>query len=186
MAEGIRRADADQTPMNNEHRDEFMRQLVRHERLLHSFIFSMVLDWRIAEEILQETYLRLLECISEWDPGKDLYPWACRFAHFQVLSYRSRVRRDKIQFTDSFVDCVAQMHEHRTDQLKLRMEALEHCVERLPDQHQQLLKVAYHSDRSIDEAARSLGRTAVATYQSLTRIRRSLKQCVEKAIRSLE
>ncbi|MES2794290.1 MAG: sigma-70 family RNA polymerase sigma factor [Planctomycetota bacterium] len=180
------RTQTDEDCLNAAHRDEFVCQLVRHERLLHAYIFSLVSDWAVAEEILQETYLRLFERLDEWDSTKELYPWACGFAHFQVLNYRNRTRRERLQFSQIFVDKVAATQQARSDHLKLRVEALEHCLEQLRPGDQRLLELAYRGDLGMDDVARLIERTVSATYQALSRVRKMLKQCVERSIRTLE
>ncbi|WP_437206963.1 sigma-70 family RNA polymerase sigma factor [Planctomicrobium sp. SH664] len=178
--------DSDSPHASNSHREEFLRQLVRHERLLHAYIFSLVLDWALAEEILQETYVRLLQRIDEWDSTRDLYAWACGFAHYQVLNHRNRMRRERMRFSDASMDQIAVMQKAKSDQLKLRLEAIEHCMEQLAPPHRNLLELAYGGELSIEQVAWKLGRTVVSTYQALTRVRRLLRQCVERAIRPLE
>jgi RNA polymerase sigma-70 factor (ECF subfamily) len=163
-----------------------VRQLVRHERLLHAYIFSQVSSWSVAEEILQETYLRMFERIDEWDASRDLYPWACGFAHYQVLTYRNRTRRERLQFSQTFVEKVAHMQQGRSDHLQLRVEALEHCMEQLGSDDKKLLELAYRGDLAVDEVARQMERTVAATYQALSRVRKALKNCVERSIRSGE
>lgn len=180
------RVERDQHGTDEARREEFLRQLVRHERLLHAYIFSLVLNWTVAEELLQETYLRLLQRIDEWDSTQELYPWACGFAHYQVLTYRNRIRRDKLLFSDAFIEKVAESQTARSDHLKIRLEGLEHCLERLPQPHRALLELVYKRETPIEEAASHLGRSVTSTYQALARIRRLLKQCVERAIRSRE
>ena len=181
-----RQFPVDELSVNSSHRSEFVRQLVQHERLLHAYIFSLVPDWAAAAEILQETYVRLFEQMHEWDSRKELYPWACGFAHYQVLSYRNRHRRDRLQFSPAFLEKVAATQQARSDQLKLRLEALEHCMEQLDPPHQRLLELAYRGDIRVEEVANQVGRSVVATYQALSRVRKILKQCVERAIRTLE
>lgn len=176
----------DECGLKNAHRDEFVRQLVMHERLLHAYIFSLVPDWGVAEEILQETYLRLFERFEEWDPTKELYPWACGFAHFQVLTYRKRMQRERLHFSQAFVEKVASMQQGRSDHLKLRVEALEHCLERLGAADRTLLELAYSGDLAVDQVAQQVGKSAAATYQALSRVRKSLKQCVERSTRIVE
>ncbi len=172
--------------MTRARRERFTRELVSHERQLHSYVLSLVLDWKAAEEILQETYLRLLERLEEWDESKNVFPWACRFAYYQVLTYRNDGQRDRLRFSDSFIESVSAAYESKSDQLKLRLEALEHCMEQLDPGHQQLLGDFYSGDSTVEEIACKLERTVSSLYQSLSRLRRSLKKCVESAIRPME
>lgn len=166
--------------------NEFGRRLAEYERLLHAYIFSLVHDWSAAEEILQETYVGLFQKFHKWDPDKDLYAWARAFAHYQVLHYRSRAQRDRLHFDEDFLGKVAATQELLSNESNARMVALERCMEELSETNRRLLDLAYGQDFEIEEVASQAERTVVATYRALSRIRKTLRQCIERKIQSLD
>ena len=57
---------------------EFVRLLGAHEQGLSGYIISLVPNWADADEIAQETKLRLWEQFEQFDRTKDFGTWARR------------------------------------------------------------------------------------------------------------
>ena len=72
----------------DESRRQFIRLMTRHERLVYGYILSLVPNWADADEILQETNIRLWEEFEKFEAGTNFAAWAVRVAHFQVLTTR--------------------------------------------------------------------------------------------------
>jgi len=67
--------------------------------------------------------------------------------------------------------------------LKERTEALLDCLEQLPTQSRTIITMRYDgSVGGVDELADKLGRTMQATYGVLKRIRRGLRDCVQRKL----
>jgi RNA polymerase sigma-70 factor (ECF subfamily) len=60
-----------------------------------------------------------------------------------------------------------------------RAEALDRCVGGLADHARDLLRLRYANGMTAAAIAAKLSRTAAAVYQSLSRIHRALRECVE-------
>jgi len=76
----------------------FVRLLTQSERRVYGYILKMVVDWNDADEILQETNVRLWEEFDRFQPGTDFAAWAIRVAHYQVLTWRKRRDRSRLVF----------------------------------------------------------------------------------------
>ena len=74
----------------DESRRQFIRLMTRHERLVYGYILSLVPNWADADEILQETNIRLWEEFEKFETGTNFAAWAVRVAHFQVLTWRGQ------------------------------------------------------------------------------------------------
>ena len=64
------------------------------------------------------------------------------------------------------------------------LEALEHCVDRLPDRSRRLLAMRYGQDDSPERIAAQTRTTTAAVYQALWRLRTWLRKCVERHVAS--
>jgi RNA polymerase sigma-70 factor (ECF subfamily) len=60
------------------------------------------------------------------------------------------------------------------------LEALEHCVERLPDRWRRLLAMRYGHGDPPERIAAEIGTTISAVYQALWRLRARLRECMER------
>src|SRR5665648_601860 len=85
---------------------EFVRLLGVHEQELSGYVISLVPNWADADEVIQETKLRLWTQFDQYDPTKDFGGWARAIAYFMVLAHRKRSQRASARFSQQFVDVV--------------------------------------------------------------------------------
>jgi RNA polymerase sigma-70 factor (ECF subfamily) len=160
--------------------DAFVRLLGQNQRRVFVYVMSMVANWNDAEEIVQETNLVLWREFAEFQPGTNFTAWACKVAFHQVLAWRKRVRRDRLEFSTAFLEAVAQEATVAADTLEDRTQYLARCMERLPTDRRQLLRLRYSDGLAIEAIAEKLGRSEQAVYRALSRIRRVLHECVTR------
>jgi RNA polymerase sigma-70 factor, ECF subfamily len=171
------------TPVNAEaDADLFLRLLTQNERKVYAFILSMIPNWADADEILQETNVRLWNEFGRFVPGSDFRAWACTVARFQVMTWQKRKRRDRVQFGDAFFDAISRAAASVSDDAGERRAALALCVERLTPVNRELLRAYYASGARSTHVAEQFNRSLSALYQALSRIRRFLHDCVNRKI----
>jgi RNA polymerase sigma-70 factor, ECF subfamily len=173
-----RRGDGD---VSSESVDAFVRLLSQNQRRVFLYVMSLVPDLNDAEEIIQETNLVLWREFGRFEPGTNFAAWACKVALHQVLAWRKRVRRDRLEFSPAFLEAVADEATSASDLLEERSQCLAHCIEKLPADHRQLLRLRYNEGRAIEAIARQLERSEEAIYRALSRIRRTLHDCVARS-----
>ncbi len=61
---------------------------LRHQKDVFAYILTLVPDRNDAEDVYQQTCLALLEKQSEYDVGREFFPWACGFALNEVRRFR--------------------------------------------------------------------------------------------------
>jgi RNA polymerase sigma-70 factor, ECF subfamily len=162
--------------------DAFVRLLGQNQRRLFLYVMSMVPNWNEAEEIIQETNLVLWRAFDQFQPGSNFVAWACKVAFHQVLAWRKRQRRDRLEFSEAFLEAVAEEAAACSDALEERSQALAGCIAKLPPTHRDLLRLRYSDGLGVDVIARQMGRTVEAVYRSLSRIRHALHQCVTQTL----
>jgi RNA polymerase sigma-70 factor, ECF subfamily len=162
---------------------EFVRLLGRHEQELSGYIISLVPNWADADEIAQETKLRLWEQFEQYDPAKEFGAWARAIAYFLVLAYRKRSQRTCARFSPQCVDLIARdAAALATDAQPLRL-ALSDCIAKLSQAARELLWSCYAGKESIKDVALRLGRSVRGTQHAVAQIRVDLQRCVETAMR---
>jgi RNA polymerase sigma-70 factor, ECF subfamily len=165
---------------------EFVRLLKQHERQLNGYIMALVSDWHVADEIAQETCIRLWEQFHNYRRDMDFGAWARTIARYEVLSYHKRISRERLRFSQQFIDTVAQRWEGMRSELNGQLDALMDCMSLLADQQYKLVRLCYRGDRTIKQVADDLGRPYDATYKALERARKTLHDCVLKKTRGEE
>jgi len=170
------------TPPEREPSASFVKQITGAQQGLFTFILTMVHSVSDADDVLQETNMVLWRKREEFTEGSNFWPWACRFAQFQVLAFRKKNQRDHLQFDDDLVTQLAIESGELTATIDLRQQALEKCLDGLSDQKRKLITLRYSSDQSATKMATQMGLTRGALYDALYRIRLSLARCVEQAL----
>ena len=162
--------------------EAFVRLLGQNQRRLFLYLMSLAPDYNDAEEIMQETNLVLWREFDQFQLGTNFAAWACKVAFHQVLAWRKRKQRDRLEFSPAFLETVAEEASSRLDELESRTQALARCMEQLPAAQRQLLHLRYTEASSIEAMAGQLNRTVDAVYRALSRIRQALHECVTRAL----
>jgi len=159
---------------------QFMELYSSHEVRLRGYVQSLVPRWSDAEDIIQQSSLILWKRFGEFEPGTNFFAWACQVVRFEVQKYRKSAAQNRMLFSDAFMDAVtAQTVEHR-DELQSRIEFLQECVARLPQEHRELLRLRYDERRSVGSVAKVLNRPIEGVYKALSRIRLGLHKCISR------
>jgi RNA polymerase sigma-70 factor (ECF subfamily) len=162
--------------------DEFVQLFTRHQRRLYLFILSQLAGTQDAEEVLQETNLVIWAKYHQFDIDTNFFAWAAQIATYEVLKFRQRRQREKLRFSDEFVQSVATEVLERSDELELRRNALQ----KLRSGDRALIQRRYQPGERGKHVAEDLGRPANSVYQSLGRIRRTLLECINRTLASAE
>jgi RNA polymerase sigma-70 factor, ECF subfamily len=160
--------------------DEFVQLFTKWQRRLFLFILAQVPNLVEAEEILQETNLVIWRKSHTFRPGTNFYGWCCRIAVLEVFKHRERRRRSAVALSDSFLESIALEARENVEVLEERRRALLACLSRLAPADRELIRQRYAPSETGKSLARKLGRPANSVYQSLSRIRRALMECVKR------
>lgn len=163
-----------------------MQLFTRTQRTLYLYILSMVGSPTDADEILQETNVVIWSKFQNFQLGTNFKAWAREIARLEIMKHRDRQRRDKHQFSDEFVQQVAQAREDdiKSDLEERKRRALATCLDKLRPQDRELIQLRYRPGETGKDLAEILGRPANSVYQSLGRIRRALLECIKRELAS--
>jgi RNA polymerase sigma-70 factor (ECF subfamily) len=158
---------------------EFVRLLKQHDHRISAFIFSLVPNWTDAQDLIQETSVRIWEQFHEYRPGADFGAWACTIARYMVLAYRKKMQRSRLQFRPEVLEMVAGEMESAAAAQHSRLQALGVCLTKLDEASRDLLRRCYAKGAKIKEVAQRTGRSVNGVYTFLSRVRKALHDCVQ-------
>ena len=161
---------------------EFLRLLSRHESRVKSYLLAIVPNWSDADDLYQETSVRLWEQFADYDSDKDFGAWACTIAYYMVLAYRKKSGREKQRLSQAFVEIVANQAMVAGEENELRHYALQGCLQKLSERNRELVRRCYSRMDTLKEIAEQTGRSIASLYKMLSRIRHALHDCVEKKL----
>lgn len=151
----------------------------RHSRRIRDYIRMMVKDADVADDVLQETLIKVVRVIDEGryvDNGKFL-SWVLRIAHNQVIDYfRSQKSAKTVNESDAGYNMLGTLRfAERTVEDNIISEQIEadvrRLVEHLPDEQREVVKLRYFSGLSFQEIA---DQTGVSINTALGRMRYAL------------
>jgi RNA polymerase sigma-70 factor (ECF subfamily) len=150
----------------------------RHNQRIISFIYSKVMDRDIAEDIFQDTFIKVIKTLKKGnysEEGKFL-PWVMRIAHNLIIDYfRKNKRLPKFEGSDDFNifsvisdDKLNAEKQIIKDQIDSDLELL---IEELPDDQKEVLVMRIYKDMSFKEISENTG---VSINTALGRMRYAL------------
>lgn len=151
----------------------------RHTRRVRDYITMMVKDRDVADDILQETFIKAVRVIDTGrytDNGKFL-SWILRIAHNQVIDYfRSQKQNRQVNESDAGYDMLGTLRfAERTVEDEMVSSQIEsdvrRLVELLPDEQREVVMMRYFSGLSFKEISEQ---TNVSINTALGRMRYAL------------
>lgn len=154
----------------------------RHEKDLYSFIFFKLMDRDLADDIFQETFVKIIITLKEGrynDEGKFIM-WAKRIAHNLIIDYyRLKAKFNKVSETTfeneeySIFDLIAESEENIEERLVTLQinEDLKKMLFMLPENQQEVIKLRFFDGLSFKEIAEQ---TETSINTTLGRVRYAL------------
>lgn len=170
------------TEFDREQHDHFLRLFIGQEESLQVFLRSLLFTHDEAREVMQEVAVVLWR---KFDPSMDegaFTRWAFGVARMEALAFRRDRARDRHCFGDEVFELLAQTVVEQAEDMEAERRALDRCLQKLPEDQRKLVQAAYAPGVRMDELARQLGRTAMALYKTLHRIRLSLMDCTRRVL----
>jgi RNA polymerase sigma-70 factor (ECF subfamily) len=136
----------------------------------------------MVEEVLQATLVTCYENIGKYELRGTFLSWVKGIGRnllLKELHARARyVTAEQQVLEQILVKSALAAAERDRDARQERVERLQHCIEKLPEESRHLIQKRYFERLSIRELARSLNRTETWTAVTLFRIRESLRACM--------
>ncbi len=150
----------------------------RHERKLFSYILLIVKDKHLAEDIFQDTFIKIINTLragSYNEEGKFL-PWAMRIAHNLTIDFFRKSKRMPFKENSEEYDLFETLKvydETIEDRLVIGQihDDVKKLIEHLPDEQKQVLKMRHYEEMSFKEIAHT---TDVSINTALGRMRYAL------------
>jgi RNA polymerase sigma-70 factor (ECF subfamily) len=168
--------------------EAFEMLLHRHKSRLYTAIYLIVKDRYVAEDLLQETFIKAVNTIRDGrynEEGK-FFPWISRIANNLAIDhFRKNKRYPEIVLEDgsrvfNSLEFVAESEEDR-QLMKDTRSRLRSLIKELPEEQKQVLIMRHFLKMSFQEIAE---RTEVSINTALGRMRYALINLRKKMIKN--
>ena len=162
--------------------EEFICLMAAHQPTIFRYLNSLVPSGNDVDDLFQETCLVCWKEYERFESGTNFGAWACTIAFNRVRAWRSTRSRQRLVFSEAFLETVAEELATHQELLEERANALQSCISKLPDHHRELIRLRYTSEYSINAIAERLERSTDSIYRMLSRIRCALHRCVTETL----
>ena len=163
-------------------KDQLLREAFRHHNALISYAYSILRDWDLAEDAVQEAMVTVNQKAEDFDSTKKVLPWVKGIVRFKCLNIIRSRKKEAFFKDEDLLDLVEQRVTQFIDdkfiqQREEQGRALKHCLAKLNPQSLDLITASYRDRESSESLAARYKRSVNAIYITLTRIRQQLRKC---------
>jgi RNA polymerase sigma-70 factor (ECF subfamily) len=158
-----------------------MRLFTEHRMRLSGLAWSLMLNATDAEDVFQAASLILWQKFDDFKSGTNFMAWAGQVVLLKAQQLRRTRFRDKLSFGDAYSNAIEREALGKgiaVDAEKEELIALAACVGQLSKENQQMLHARYVEGADSERMGAMFNRSAVAVRIALSRIRRTLFDCV--------
>jgi RNA polymerase sigma-70 factor (ECF subfamily) len=185
--------DADVVALAQRGREDAFRELVRrYERPVFSLIFRMVRDTATAEDLAQDSFIKVLNNIDKYRPEFKLSSWLFKIANNVTIDHLRRRQLDTISMdgsphasTAADVEStrfdVASSDENALDELESKEvgSAIERAIATLRPEYRSCILLRHVEGRSYEEIAATLDLPLGTVKTYIHRARHELREQLE-------
>jgi RNA polymerase sigma-70 factor (ECF subfamily) len=185
--------DADVVALAQQGRDAAFRELIRrYERPVFSLIYRMVRDRELAEDLAQDTFIKVLNHIDRYRPEFKFSSWLFKIANNVAIDHLRRRQIDTVSMDGSphaqTADAIEATsfdvsvdQESALDELEAREmgTAIERAIASLRPEYRSCIMLRHVEDRSYEEIAATLDLPLGTVKTYIHRARHELRQALE-------
>ncbi len=185
--------DADVVRLAQQGREPAYRELVRrYERPVFSLVYRMVRDREVAEDLAQDTFVKVLNHIDRYSPEFKFSSWLFKIANNVAIDHLRRRRLDTVSIDGAPDATSASEVEASTIQLASEQEspleelasrelgsAIERAIGALRPQYRACIMLRHVEGRSYEEIAATLDLPLGTVKTYIHRARHELRRALE-------
>ena len=167
------------TVMNQSHFEALWNDAAPRVRV---FLAAACRDMTLVDDFIQEVAMTAWRKRREFDEARKFDSWIIGMARFVVLRHRRDVARQRVILAPDLIERLETLATADQKSPDEQRQALAACVEALGESARTLLGMRYQEGTPLAEVAQQLGRSHGAIRTALSRLRDSLRQCVQERL----
>lgn len=153
---------------------------VQHLPALRGFVLSLVSDYSLVDDVVQETFLVVSAKAGEFQRGSNFRAWAWTIARYKVLQTLQKVPKAEQRLSDEVIESLCATEAAEEWPAEEQLHQLAECVRELAPKARQAVELRYQQAHKPPEIARLMGWTVDAVHVALSRARVALRDCVQR------
>lgn len=158
----------------------FQELMKRHSGYVYAAAWRMHMDQDSAEDIVQETFIRVWKKAHSWDVSKGaaVSTWMYRIAYNLCIDHKRRPANNMQQMPEDMQDEMSEQADHKIARTELQT-MVQGLLARLPDTQRAAIILCHFEGMSNAEAANIMGKSVKAVESLLVRARKTLYESVK-------
>lgn len=162
----------------SDHTERVQGLFLQYQPAIRGFILSMVPDFSLADDIVQETFLTVTRKASAFELGTSFAAWVKTIARFKALE-AIRARRFET-LSDEVLSALSTEPREFGGDTDERLALLRSCMDQLAPQARRSIDFRYQNDHMPPQIAGLMGCTVQSVNVTLSRARAFLRECVQR------
>ncbi len=146
----------------------------QNANIVYHFLYTRCKDEALAEELLQDTFLKAFESMERFDGSCKISTWLCQIARH--LLYQHWEREKKVPFAELTEEVPARSDTEQQVLHKVELSEVMDALERLPVDVAQVVKLRAMSELSFKEIGAVLGKSENWARVTFFRAKKQLLQ----------
>ena len=163
--------------------EDVTRLLMQFRSPLYAYVFAIVRDRHLAEDVLQEVSVVIVRRREEIDLSRDFWRFARGVAKRQALAALRRKKREDVTIPTEVLDAIDRGFDDRPAEIEDRRAALYKCMEKLPVSWRALVNMRYWKGLTMGQISARQGKTKNTVSVTMVRIHKRLADCVRRRLR---
>ncbi len=163
------------SPDIQKHLEQVQRLFIENQPALRSYALSIVRDFALAQDVVQETFLTVTRKAGQFQLSTSFLAWGCAITRFEALAALKRANRPALH--SETLELLAASEAAVAPDYRTRW--LSDCMARLTPAIQRMLRLRYEDALKPAEIAKLIGWTPNAICVATSRARQELRKCIE-------
>jgi RNA polymerase sigma-70 factor (ECF subfamily) len=159
-----------------------MQLALEYRSRIWAFLMGLAKDPNVAEDLFQSTYLVICEKWEQFEPGTNFPAWATKIARYEYLKSVDPSRHRLVSVEMDVLEGALEAVDRPSGLTARRQQALARCLEELAPRSRRAIDLRYGEGLSCRDVARKMKMTLNALYSCLSRVRETLKTCVDRRV----
>jgi len=160
-------------------RQRLTRLWLSAEPTVQAYVYASVRGVHDAEDVLQQVALTVARRFDEYDDSRPFIAWVLWLARSRVTDHYRKKGRERLVFSVALLERFELALVQGPREQSSRREALEHCLDKLPEKSRRLIELRYENEAPMQSVADALGSTAASVRVMLYRVRNVLAECAK-------
>ncbi|MFV0536707.1 MAG: RNA polymerase sigma factor [Dysgonomonas sp.] len=154
--------------------DTFLKVFIPYHQKLYRIAYRIVQDAANAEDIVQDTFIKLWNKRDEMESVDNTEAFAIVILRNTCLDYLRKTKNDR--YTDYDTDMPETTSLTKEIELRDEAEKVKYLINKLPDQQRQVMMMKHWDDYSDEEIEQATGLSAGNIRVILSRARKTIRE----------